>query len=72
MEDVAAAPPTSAQKPAVSMSGENVEPMEGDGLDANGEALEAVEPEEEEVVQRVRIVRSRSNSPPPKDDVMVY
>ncbi|KAK8114786.1 uncharacterized protein PG998_000666 [Apiospora kogelbergensis] len=62
MEDVAAAPPTSAQKPAVSMSGENVEPMEGDGLDANGEALEAVEPEEEEVVQRVRILPGSSET----------
>lgn len=58
MADVSALPPTSAQKPAVSMSGENVEPMEGDGLDANGEAAEPVEDEEVEEAARVRIVRA--------------
>ncbi|KAK8872685.1 DNA-directed RNA polymerase [Apiospora arundinis] len=62
MADVSALPPTSAQKPAVSMSGENVEPMEGDGLDANGEAAEPVEEEEVEEAARVRILPGSSET----------
>ncbi|KAK7952647.1 uncharacterized protein PG986_008375 [Apiospora aurea] len=64
MEDAAALAPTSGQKPAtISASGENVGGLEGDGLDASGEAAEPVEEEEEEEEpQRVKILPGSSET----------
>ncbi|KAK8048349.1 hypothetical protein PG994_010079 [Apiospora phragmitis] len=63
MEDVAAAAAaqTSGQKPAVSMSGENVGGLEEDDLDASGEAAEP-EVEDEEELQRVKILPGSSET----------